>query len=221
MSVLIDATADGYYNADAAFDVPFSFTGWIKLTSILTTTEQTIFSKAKSGVGVDYCLVMKGDSSGKLEIIAASALAGTTVLSAGTWYHVAFTISSSGTALKAYLNGNLEIDFTDNYPSLAQTDIWVGRNGQWGNDLHGSITQCRTWTTELTQAEVQAEKASTVLVKTASAFSDWSLLTFDDTADDSGNSHPLTANGTPTTDSDNPTGQGPVVNLIYRAKASA
>ena len=67
---------------------------------------------------------------------------GTTVLSTGVWYHVAYT--RSGNTFRLFLNGNLEVSVTVSGTIASSNSSWeIGRQGTYGYYLNGYIDDFR------------------------------------------------------------------------------
>ncbi|PJJ61023.1 endo-beta-N-acetylglucosaminidase [Hymenobacter chitinivorans] len=107
-----------------------------------------------------------------------------TDLTAGTWYHVAATYD--GTALRLYLNGQLNASLNATGSFVANSNFFLGRNFDNSRVLNGSLDEVRTWTRALTAAEIQANMCA-VPATTAGLEAYWSfnegsgLVTLDQT----------------------------------------
>jgi len=88
------------------------------------------------------------------------AAAGTTAVATGEWTHIAGTYDS--TAIKVYVNGNLEAE-TPNEEGIFASDVpaWIGGYGpdaDFDGNRHfpGVIDEVRYWSGALTEEEIQA-----------------------------------------------------------------
>jgi len=131
----------------------FTYECWLYLSS--TQRGSIIGSGSGSNVftvWVDY----NSSSSGKLGMWASSNGSswnminsdsggngiGTTVLSTGVWYHVAYT--RSGNTFRLFLNGNLEVSVTVSGTIASSNSSWeIGRQGTYGYYLNGYIDDFR------------------------------------------------------------------------------
>jgi hypothetical protein len=120
--------------------------------------------------------------------------------STSTWIHVALR-RSSNTVLNIMINGSTT--GTDAVDHSSDTS-GVVELGSLSVASGASLCQCRMWNTNLSDAEITTEMNSATHVKTANLFADWPMANGTDTSDASGNGYTLTLNGTPTTDSGNP-----------------
>ncbi|MCC2545398.1 PKD domain-containing protein [Hymenobacter sp. BT175] len=77
-----------------------------------------------------------------------------TSLSANTWYHVAATYD--GSAMKLYVNGQLDATLSVSGNAAASGVFTFGRNYDGNRMLSGSLDELRVWTRALTTAEIQA-----------------------------------------------------------------
>ena len=126
------------------------------------------------------------------------------------WYFIAAR-RLSATSFQVYtsLTNGVDIDITTTDPSArgASDNFWLC-GGNASADLNGKIAQVRIWQTDLTDGELALEKASTVVVKTASLWANYPMTNASTAATDiSGNSRDLTASGSPADGNDDPPGQ--------------
>ena len=78
-------------------------------------------------------------SDGKIAYYYGSGTTGTTVMSTNTWYHLAW--SRSGTNLRMFVNGNLEVTRTDS--TSLNNDLLIGCKGINDQDMRGYIDEYR------------------------------------------------------------------------------
>src|SRR5262249_47911779 len=121
-------------------------------------------------------------------------------LTLGSWYHVAMTVSGSGSGqFKAYLNGALDIAFDGN-PAVTSQRMSIANDShsEW---MDGNVAGVKIYDAVLSQAEIAAEMASSAPVRTTSLNGWYPITSVADAATDySGNARNLTVTGTLTTD---------------------
>lgn len=130
-----------------------------------------------------------------------------TVATLNQWEHVA-TVFASSTSRTAYLNGGGSgTDSTSNTPaSLDITRIGTGENFLWYYD--GLIAEVAVYNKALTTGELtDLQTKSPILVAAANLVSYWPLggPNYSDNWDDQEGSNNMTANGSPSFDSEHPT----------------
>lgn len=120
-------------------------------------------------------------------------------LALATWYHVAIVAAAGGGGSRiAYLNGVQDLAATGD--DITGGTLFVGNNSG-GLLLNGRMAAVKAYSTTLTQAQIRQEMRQYLPYRTANLFAFWPLLTAaQGTIDFSGNAHPLTSNGTPTTE---------------------
>lgn len=136
-----------------------TLSAWIKLAS--TNGEGKVFAKwADSGSRFQYLLSIDGDDKCQFAIFNGGTriALGTTILSTGTWFHVAGVYD--GTEIRIYCNG-VEEDSTStsgNMPSTtAPVRIGAGSGGSGSeNPFDGDIGHCAIWDTDLTAGEIKS-----------------------------------------------------------------
>ena len=188
---------------------------WFKPESI--GAAQYLLSKWDTNSQRSYALVL--NDTGKLLAWASddgsftaghySQTYGSTVLSAGTWYHVAMTFNSSTGAITLYVNG-VNDSSTDSV-STSATSVYNGTapfsiGARFGSGVpsyptDGIISEARVWDDLRTQDEIRANMFRNV--STGSNLQGYWKL---DNAytDASGNGNTLTASGSPVFASDVP-----------------
>ncbi|MGE0076220.1 MAG: MBG domain-containing protein [Bacteroidales bacterium] len=149
------------FTTDYDFSQGFSFTGWIKWTAF--TGNARVFELTNgSNSHSDEILLRTDGGTGKLVIQCASGttnseiITDAAVVTTGTWYHVAATISSSGTAC-IYVNGTLVKSGTVYVPTnIERVNNWLGKSA-WSGDVYfnGSLDEVSFWDKALTQSEIE------------------------------------------------------------------
>jgi hypothetical protein len=215
--VSIQCTADPNFVSQTSppnFD-PFTLCGWFKLDST-GGTSRTLFARARSAVGARYaCFV----TSGNISIVANTTSPAGAAIPNDTWFHFGFTVDGAGTTFKTYVNGSLDLTFSDSIPSVGTTDIMLC-DDNFSQIIHGKVAYVRAWTTVLTLAEIAAERTSPSAVKKDSLWGDWPLPGINDVTDKSGGGNNMTVQGSPTTNADTPSAVvtlliNPLVNNNY------
>jgi len=163
--------ADNLSFGNESSDSAFSWSAWIKFPSGITDSN-FIISKDNSS-NVEYQLFLNTDfkinarcHDGALE--KQRGLTGTTVLSANTWHHIAWTYDGTGgdnaqSGMNIYLNGALEavsaeID-ASSYTAMHSTSapLYIGLTDRISDKtFKGNIAQVGLWSRVLTQEEIQS-----------------------------------------------------------------
>lgn len=207
-STYFPTSNDAFKHITPASTVPFSFTTWVRLP-LADLAPRTIYARGKNGVGIQYAV--QTDNLGRAFRIAIphppdpdTESVATDDLDLNVWYHVGFTVNSTGTSFKLYLNGVLIDTLTDTLETMAATEHWLATKPDLSDGLQGDLSMFRTWTTELRQDEIQAEMndREQTQVRTINSWSDWLLgdqqpEDIPSGVDQSGNGHDLTVVGTP------------------------
>ncbi len=149
-----------------------------------------------------------GDRIDAYEIPTESALTGTT-LTIDTWFFVAYKRTNTARSLHYGTESGGALTKVSNTDSRTFTngldEFWIG-NDLYTEPFDGEIAYVRLWSSELSDAELDAEWRSTTPVQTSGLRGDWRLAAASSaTTDSSGNSLTLTAGGTLTDGGANPT----------------
>jgi hypothetical protein len=144
-------------------DSAFSIAGWIKLD---TNDKERILSKSTDTTS-EYLFAV--DGNGRLALVPMDNLksqliykTGNTVLSTGTWYHVAATYdgSSNGSGINIYINGSIDTVYASgslgSYTAMENSSgpVWIGG---WDDDdtwFNGKIDEIAIWDKELSAPEI-------------------------------------------------------------------
>jgi hypothetical protein len=140
-----------------------------------------------------------------------SDLAGPT-LTIDTWFFIGYQRTNTSRSLYYGTEAGGTLTKVTNTDSRTVTnafsDIWIAQD-IYTEGFNGEIAYVRFWSTNLSDAEMDAEWRSVGAVKTASLYGDWRLATAATAAtDSSGNANSMTVNGTPTNGGTNPTPPG-------------
>lgn len=142
-----------------------TFSAWLK-PGTLSSPEYVVFTKNNASSNFEsFALVIasvpggykfrvhKGDGSGNTSFVD-----GTTLISAGTWYHTVFTMSNSSIAI--YMNGVLEATVSTPYSFNYQSgkDVFLGgtNEGIFNGPYLGSMDNVRFYNRVLSSAEISA-----------------------------------------------------------------
>ena len=146
---------------------PFSLECWVKANSFKTGSP---FISSIIGIedGSNVAEVRLGDagiSADRLQFVAnlggaTRKLTANSVLTAGTWYHIAATYdgAAGGAMMKLYINGVLDASLTAGGNAIASGNFSIARNYASSRCLDGSIDEVRVWKRTLTAAEILANR---------------------------------------------------------------
>lgn len=190
----------------------FTVEGFVNITSKPASTNvMTFYSQSwKTGGNLSflmglYCTAtadtyqLRTAMSSDGTTLNVNATTGTPfVLTAGTWYHLAFVYTPS-TSIELFVNGVSTVTYTTSIPASVYngTDIVaVGIEGDGtSNPFNGRMSLMRVWSSARTAQNI-TDNWCKELGSTANLGAEW---TFDNTANDnSGNSNTLTPVNTPT-----------------------
>jgi hypothetical protein len=215
MAVRFDSASD-YYRAtlNAGTQTTYTFCCWVKISVDRNTyvtalnlhsgasSNSATFETSSNGTTWE-CLFDNGNDQ---TVVAATV---------GTWHFLALTVS--GTTIRTYhkpLGASITqaTTATVSASAVSAAQFWLGEwpdTGQW---LNGCLTGVKLWLgTALTQAELDAESAQLMPVRTANLAAAYPLQVAE-TTDYSGNGRTLTTTGSPATEagpSGIPLGGGP------------
>jgi hypothetical protein len=184
----------------------------------------------KDSISAEGSIISRGDSTtirmaisaaGKLVLNSGGThvITGTTTLSATTWYHVAVTQDTSNN-WELFLNGVSEGTASHATDPSGTAMIRFAYDDGAGNSLIGQLAACRIYNAELSGAEITTEMNSWTAVRTSNLWGAWRWETSPSVTDESGNGNDLTATGTLTTGSSNPSigGGGPDLTPFFRRR---
>lgn len=190
-------------HADFDFSTTFTIEAWIKLESLPSSGQSYGIASKYNGTAGSwdffYC-----NEAGTLKFQLFTKNSGESAsrlnysLVAGVWYHVAVTYSSG--TVTFFIDGQSNAATGAGQASLANNavDVWVGRGGLAldgsGGYFDGLIKDVRFFDDVRTGTEIIAD-ARTQDVTDANLKAEWNFNNAH--TDSSGNSHTLTANGSP------------------------
>jgi endo-beta-N-acetylglucosaminidase D len=146
---------------------PFSLECWVKANSFKTGSP---FISSIIGIedGSNVAQIRLGDAgitADRLQFVAnlggaIRKLAANTLLTTGTWYHIAATYdgAGSGATMRLYINGVLDASMTAGGNAIASGNFAMARNYASSRCLDGSIDEVRVWKRALTAAEILANR---------------------------------------------------------------
>lgn len=211
MAVRIDAAADRLLRtAVLNHNAAYTWMGWFYFTSLPTTRASNALAFDDNGTAnMDYFQI---DAASTHHIewgqsIGGSfvARAGSTVISTGTWYHIAL-VRASVTSLQGYLNGVAEgaLVTTTVTGRAAATRMEMGAYNTSNTDwMDGRIAYVMAWDRALSASEVINEMRSVRPLQPLNLWGFWPLWPNQRVKDLSGNGRDWTEGGT-LTDEDPP-----------------
>ncbi|MBK7407029.1 MAG: hypothetical protein IPJ40_02500 [Saprospirales bacterium] len=127
----------------------FTAEAWVKPTLVDGTGH--VFIQQNDGTGTGRTFLGIGGSDKFYTFLGGSALSGTTILSAGTWYHVAVTYD--GTTLRLFVNG-VEEASEPRILEAADGTMILGTGQSGGLGFQGALDEVRFWTRPLCKEEI-------------------------------------------------------------------
>lgn len=135
-----------------------SFSTWFNLTTAPGTGETQRILEWQSTVGTSRYLTLQYEDSAGVKRIRVDASNSTitynTILSTGTWYHIAFTISAAGT-VRVYLNGAHVATGSRSTGTTATNKIVYGNNDGGTVPVKGLMDDTAIFTTELSADQIK------------------------------------------------------------------
>ncbi len=186
-----------------------TFETWVKFTTLPSSGNSMVLASKwlTGGGGGDYSYIFWMDNNAgtyrmKMNTSAGGGTVNISSLSTGTWYHMAWVFTFSGTTYEAFLNG-VSQGTSGSVGAIATTTSPFALGRQDTQDyLNGRMVMARFWTATRSSAQLLANQCTT-LGSTANLSAEWTL---DNTYNDnSGNSNTLTGVNTPTFTTDIPT----------------
>lgn len=182
--------------------------GWAYVAVDTGTNATLCRIHATSGAATTVTFATNGGApAGVGYFTAGGSIVSSTQSPVGAWRQVAFTCA--GTAGNVYVaapGGVTDHDSGTVGGTAAPTGLTLGgRSPVDGSEwFNGRLAYWRVWSAVLSQAEIEAEWASAVPIRTANLWADWPLETHTDLTDHSGNGRHLVAGSTATTTEDGP-----------------
>lgn len=222
MAVRFDAANDRIGIAAALPDPATAITvlGWAYLTADTGTFATLCRVHAASGASTTITFATNGAApAGPAYFTGGGSIISSTGMPVGAWRKVAVTCSgTSGAVYVAAPGGATDVDTGSVGGAAAPTGLTLaGRSaGDASEPFNGRLAYWRVYAAALSQAEVEAEWASTTPVRTSNLWADWPLSVHTDLTDHSGNGRNLTAGATATTTEDGP----PIANEVTGAASA-
>jgi hypothetical protein len=190
------------------YDRNYTFMCWVYITTLpAANVYDSIFSINTNSTSINYDeFEIKGASPTKLVIGTDNngvytETAGTTSLSANTWYHVAIVRSANNSRI-IYLNGSVEVNHTSNIsgrPAPSRNEIG-GFSTSNVDVINARFSGVKMWSEALTREEILAEMNWLYPVRWRGLYLCAPLLSgHNDVFDVSGNGRHLSVSGTLTT----------------------
>lgn len=215
MSVRFDAATDRIERTTAPTiaSTGFTFVAWVYLSADRNENSTMMRLAASGSTRANLATDVNGETLAYFT--TGGSIVSTTVMAVGNWYKVAISIPSTGgttataslytaTAAGATATGTGTVSANNDANNVCIGGRGAGDATEWFN---GRVAYARMWQAALSKAEVEAEWASAVPVRTANLWADWPLLSASDLTDHSGNGRDLTAGSTAvTTEADPPVG---------------
>ena len=209
MSTRFDAASDRISFAGSMFAVGsgFTMTAWAYV-SVDTDTFATVARLHASSASTTVVTWATGGDglSGPNYFTGGGTVTNATNMAVGQWRKIA--LSCSGTTGRSYIatvGGATEVDSGTVSVGTPDGLTLAGRGPADSSEVfNGRLAYVRIWTAELSQAQIEAEWASTTPVVTSGLWADWPLTDSTDLTDHSGNGRNLTAGGTAVSTEDNP-----------------
>jgi hypothetical protein len=218
MSVRFDKATSGANRLTCTAAIPppgsgITFTAWVYFVTGAQASPNgwSDLLRIHNGAGANTTLTLGALASGTaMGLYSASGTATGPTMTAGNWYRVGYTLT--GTSGKLYMIGatGTTVLYTATItPGGTPTGCTFGARSPTDATEYCDmrLSQARIWSSVLTQAQIEAEWASTTPVVTAALFANWPLTVATDLTDHSGNVHHLVANATtPATEAEPPNG---------------
>jgi hypothetical protein len=207
VAVRFDAASDRV--SYTASNPPATFTVVMWAYNAVDQNTNATFARLHASSGATTVATFATDSdgtSGPGYFTGGGSIVQATGCPVGAWRKLAFSrTGSSGAAYVAAVGGGTEVDtgtVSSGTPDgLTLAGRSAGDNTEWFN---GRLAYVRVWSVVLSQAEIEAEWASTTPVRTSGLWADWPLTVHTDLTDHSGNGRNLVAGTTSTTTEDGP-----------------
>lgn len=202
-STILNASAGNYLyrTANLPSPVAFSFGGWFRWDGS-TGAIQTLFGLTDAPTWNAYSEIYINNSDVLTISMFASDTSFTLTPTPNEWFYLA--VSCSGTGANQFVarwyddTMTLQDTATRTSPSFTPTYAVIGETGVGvGDPFKDRVAQARLWDAALSQAELETEMASSVIVRTANINTAFAK---DYTVDDSGNSRPWSTSGSPAID---------------------
>lgn len=210
MAVRFDAATDRI-SITATLPDPataITVTGWAYV-SVDTGTNATMCRvHAAAGGSTSVTFATDGAApAGPGYFTGGGSIVSSTQAPVGAWRKVAFTCTgTAGNVYVATVGGGTDNDSGSVAGAASPTGLTLGGRspGDGSEWFNGRLAYWRVWSAVLSQAEIEAEWASTAPVRTSNLWADWPLEAHTDLTDHSGNGRNLSAGSTATTTEDGP-----------------
>lgn len=205
MAVRFDAATDRISIADTLPDpaMAITITGWAYVSADTGANATMCRVHAASGGSTSITFATDGAApAGAGYFTGGGSITSSTQSPVGAWRKVAVTCTgTSGNLYVATVGGGTDNDAGTVAGAASPTGLTLGgRSPVDGSEwFNGRLAYWRVWSAALSQAEIEAEWASTTPVRAAGLWADWPLETHTDLTDHSGNGRDLSAGSTAVT----------------------
>lgn len=194
MAIRFDATGERLERASDLLDYNSNYTlmGWfyISVDTNAFTSLMQIHNNGDSGSPLQDRVFTDSDGT----TLRASVRTGSSnvannggALGVEGWNHLAM-VRVSATVLEVYLNAELSVTITNDISGRgAAARMQIGEQSALGNNLfffNGRCSHLRAWSTNLSQAQIQAEMTAPTAVVTDDLYGDWPTPAGGDRAND-------------------------------------
>ena len=152
--------ADGFNASTVIGTGDYTASLWVNLDTV--AQNKTFLYLGKNDASSDYISLRTKNVSGYkfqiLGLVSGSAVCtGTTTVTSGTWFHLAYT--RSGTTVKLYVNGSLETTATNaafgaGFGTSSNTDTLIGCFRGNVINIDGKVDEVAVWDSVLTASEI-------------------------------------------------------------------
>lgn len=220
MAVRFDTATDKISVTSSIADISagLTLTGWVYVS--VDTNANATFARLWAAGGATTSATFATDVdglAGPAYFTGGGSVVATTGLAVGAWRKVAFTRSgTTGHVYVATVGGATEHVSGTVGGATGPTGLTLGGRSPTDDteSFNGRLAYVRVWTSQHSQAQVEAEWASTTPVVTSGLWADWPLATAADLTDHSGNGRDLTAGSTSVTTEDGPPLAGEVTGVL-------
>lgn len=216
MAIVCNATDEYLFRNAAPPAGNLSFSCWFWMDSVVGGAGNIIWFGNSSDTGGQIKLIVSGTNTLQLwaNSLVQHTVESTTTISTSTWYHVA-CVGNTGTAQAwtMYVDGAAENAGTGGNGTSGGDAYVAGLtqifNSPSGQNLNGRITSFKTWSAQLTAAEVAQEMRFLRRLRSADLYTFHPLLMVTDTTDYSGAGRSLTVQNALATTDGPPVAWGP------------
>lgn len=160
MALRFDTSTDYIYrDSNLPGITSFTMMAWVYISVDRNDFSPILqYGDANPGTPTEYIVYTMGDGVTLASWNSSSEITGS-VLSVGTWYHLAITVAGTGAnQFLTYLNGAVNITNNGSASVTNERISFATNTGASGNEwLNGRIAACKIYAAVLTAAEIQQE----------------------------------------------------------------